>query len=555
MNRNRKYFILFIIYIGVALLFTSCRQIVLKVDKLPSNTPQGALVYVTGNFNLWDPGDNNYQMVMQADSTYSINLPHTIGQIEYKFTRGNWSTVEQNRCGYPIGNHIARRSGPDTIINQVESWADLDPVDCDSVTIVLDKVPEFTKNRSKIKIAGNFNAWNPGQKSEYEVKTDTITQKQYVTISRKANKINKEKEIQYIFIRDTIAIPEVDRFGREIGARTLQLERGDTINVSIENWKDQVDQVKNQVTIILTHIPENTPANDNIYLVGNFNDWDPGDIQYRFTKQKDGTYKTTIPRLKYGLSFKITRGDWQNEFSDKCGNKFGNQDYNYDEIDTLRIAIEGWIDKINRPNPNVVFIVDKYPQNTPEDAVLYLATSANGWNPGDKRYAFEKRGDGLYYLEKPRRLSLWDYKITRGNWLLQEVDAKGLLIENHWFNKDCVDTLRIKVENWNDLPIPGESITTIVLRKIPSLKLEDYPVYLVGQFNNWLPGDNQFLMQRNPENQPTITVPSRWLQYGFKFTRGDWTKVELDRNGDDIENRVYKGTDKVLYLEVEAWKR
>jgi hypothetical protein len=119
-----------------------------------------------------------------------------------------------------------------------------------------------------------------------------------VTISRKANKKDKSGQIQYLFVRDTVAIPEVDKFGRDLGSRLLQLERGDTVSVSIDNWKDKVTPNMNQVTIIITKIPENTPVSDNIYLVGNFNDWQPGDPKYKFTRQPDGTWKINIPRLK-----------------------------------------------------------------------------------------------------------------------------------------------------------------------------------------------------------------------------------------------------------------
>ena len=408
----------------------------------------------------------------------------------------------------------------------------------------------------KIKIAGNFNAWNPGQKDEFVVKTNPITQKKFVTISRKAvNKEAEKLEIQYLFVRDTIAVPEVDRFGREIGARTLQIDRGDTINVSIENWKDNVDQAKYHVAIILTRIPETTPKNDFIYLVGNFNDWDPGDENYRFEKQKNGTYQISIPRLKYGLSFKITRGSWDTEFSDGCGNRFGNQDYNYDEVDTIRIAIDGWIDKVKKRSSDVVFIIDSLPKETPKDSKFYLTSGANGWNAGDERFAFEQRSDGRYYLEKSRRLSLWDYKITRGSWVSQEVGSIGQFIDNHWFNKDCVDTVLVKIKRWNDITLPGEPVTNIIIRKRPERTDDKQDIYLVGAFNNWDPGDKQFILQENKTGQYFIQVPSRWLQYGFKFTLGSWDRVELDRHGFDIENRVYKGTDKDLHLDIERWRK
>ena len=314
-------------------IFSSCKQIVVKVEKIPKNTPVGADIYITGNFNFWDPGDESYLLAQQSDSTYFVTLPTTFGRIEYKFTRGDWTTVEKDRCGNELDDRFAYSFKNDTLLNVIESWSDLDPLDCDSVTIVLAYLPENTPEEDEIKIAGNFNAWNPADDDQFKFKKDSTTGKISLTISQSLYKVDQKSTFK--IVRGDISKPEVNKFGEDIAKRILDFEKGDTTFIRVEEWEDLSDKNKNNVTIVLHKIPRNTPKNNNIFLAGNFNDWNPGDINYVFSKNKEGLYLISIPRKKYGLSFKITRGAWSKEAVNKYGFKLNNLNYNYDEVDTI----------------------------------------------------------------------------------------------------------------------------------------------------------------------------------------------------------------------------
>ena len=93
--KNRTKTILFVLL--TLFVISSCKQVVIKVEKIPGNTPVSDDLYITGNFNLWDPGDESYKLKKTEDSTYIVTLPMTFGQIKYKFTRGDWTTVEKDR--------------------------------------------------------------------------------------------------------------------------------------------------------------------------------------------------------------------------------------------------------------------------------------------------------------------------------------------------------------------------------------------------------------------------------------------------------------------------
>lgn len=99
-------------------------QITLKITAVPSNTPAASTIYVAGTFNNWDPGLT--KMVSDGNGNYSFTVPEGSGILEYKFTRGAWSSVEVNATGNDIPNRTANFTGsPQTLNLTVQSWKDL----------------------------------------------------------------------------------------------------------------------------------------------------------------------------------------------------------------------------------------------------------------------------------------------------------------------------------------------------------------------------------------------------------------------------------------------
>ncbi|RLD85515.1 MAG: hypothetical protein DRJ07_02855 [Bacteroidetes bacterium] len=548
----KKHTKIILFILATFLILSSCKQIVVKVEKIPKNTPEGADLYITGNFNLWDPGDESYRLKQNPDSTYIIKLPTTLGRIEYKFTRGDWTTVEKDRCGNEKEDRYAYTFENDTLFNVIESWSDLDPLDCDSVTIVLSYLPENTPEDYEIKIAGNFNAWNPADDDRFTFKKDSLTGKISVTISQSLNKAGQEST--YKIVRGDISRPEADKYGEDIAKRVLDFEKGDTSFIRVEQWEDLSDRDVNNVTIVLHKTPLNTPKNDNIFLVGNFNDWNPGDINYVFRRSKKGMYMISIPRKEYGLSFKITRGSWSNEAADKYGFKLNNLDYNYDEVDTINLVIENWRDLEKGNQKNLTIVITKIPESTPPNEHLYVVSNYNKWNPGLEDYSFKKNDQGLYSVSIPWEWQDLEFKITRGEWFKQEVDINGRTIENRKIKRKFIDTLFISVAKWNDVVDPNEKLINIVLREIPKKTPVSANIYIVGGFNEWNHGDKRFKLKMSESGKYTINIPERWLKMGYKFTRGSWKTVEADRFGDFIENRAYKVSGNKLYLDIDGWE-
>jgi predicted alpha/beta superfamily hydrolase len=101
-------------------------QLTIRVSGVPANTPQGATLYASGNFNSWNPADASRQFTNHGNGKYSITLYPSPGVVEFKVTRGSWATSEANTLGMFQPNHQVTYNGqPKTIEVVVLSWADL----------------------------------------------------------------------------------------------------------------------------------------------------------------------------------------------------------------------------------------------------------------------------------------------------------------------------------------------------------------------------------------------------------------------------------------------
>jgi predicted alpha/beta superfamily hydrolase len=80
-------------------------------------------------------------------------------------------------------------------------------------------------------------------------------------------------------------------------------------------------------------------------------------------------------------------------------------------------------------------------------------------------------------------------------------------------------------------------------------------VFAAGNFNNWQPGDSNYLFKK--ENNLLVlqikNLPAG--NYQFKFTRGVWQKVESTITGTDVENKtVNLFADTVIQYKIDGWK-
>jgi len=205
------------------------------------------------------------------------------------------------------------------------------------------------------------------------------------------------------------------------------------------------------LTIRITDLPENTPAGEAIYISGNFNNWDPGDARYIMRLNNDSVYEVALPKGIGRLEYKFTRGDWSTVEKDICGNEIQNRMVYYGRNDLVNDIIESWNDLPKPLCPKAFFIIRSLPASTPENATLYLASDLNGWDAGDRGWAFSQTPEGMYFIEVPRPDDeTIEYKITRGEWRRVETRADGEDIDNRIFRGRAGDVVYIDIEGWRD---------------------------------------------------------------------------------------------------------
>jgi len=80
-------------------------------------------VYITGNFNSWNPRDPRFQLKKLDPNSYSIDIDSQLlpDQIEYKFTKGGWENVELDPYGSITPNRKAEKTDG-KVKSIVEKW-------------------------------------------------------------------------------------------------------------------------------------------------------------------------------------------------------------------------------------------------------------------------------------------------------------------------------------------------------------------------------------------------------------------------------------------------
>lgn len=81
------------------------------------------------------------------------------------------------------------------------------------------------------------------------------------------------------------------------------------------------------------------------------------------------------------------------------------------------------------------------------------------------------------------------------------------------------------------------------------------PLYVAGNFNSWNPKDESYKLKPLGTRYSVVLKDIPAGIYAFKFTRGDWSKVETTSDGRDIADRVVevKG-DMTEEIVIEGWK-
>jgi len=119
----KKYFLLLLILYSASVLHAQykVRFIVKEMTSIKHDS-----IFISGNFNDWDSLANPQYMLQpynKGEHSTVLDLPK--GDYEYKFTRGNWLTVEQTWYGLDVPNSTITVRNDTTVTDSVFAWRDL----------------------------------------------------------------------------------------------------------------------------------------------------------------------------------------------------------------------------------------------------------------------------------------------------------------------------------------------------------------------------------------------------------------------------------------------
>ncbi|MEN9444168.1 MAG: hypothetical protein RIS47_1058 [Bacteroidota bacterium] len=314
----------------------------LVINKVPENTPANSTIFMAGNFNGWYPRDERAKFELNAKGQYVLQIPKRDYDIEFKVTRGDWSTQEVDFTGYKIPNRVWKTNSSDTLYIDVANWFDLSARSTNETVLYLTKLPKATPKGSEIYLAGNINRWMPAD-NRFKFSLDK-SGKYSLHIKRKdidlRFKINRGSEYSF----------EADRYGTQVSDRVFRFGTADTVYIEVLNWVDTAVHDYESVTIILLKVPKGTPMSDDVFIMGNFNNWEPHDSRYKMQRNRKGEYACTVDRPLNGLpiEFKFTRGSLQSVETDEFGKEREAHTYSFVHTNKIYWEVYGWKDMLNR---------------------------------------------------------------------------------------------------------------------------------------------------------------------------------------------------------------
>jgi hypothetical protein len=200
-----------------------------------------------------------------------------------------------------------------------------------------------------------------------------------------------------------------------------------------------------------------TPLNEDIYLVGNFNNWNYKDERYKLTRLSHNTFKIMLELKKDVYGFKFSRGsnstvETNKDYSNKPNRKLDLLNGNVQE----KVNVDNWSDmKGNHTATGNVLIVSTafpYPQlNTTKPILIYLP---NDYFTSNKTYSV------LYFT-----------------------DGEGIF-DSYFFNYDELQLDEI-MENYTAHFKEPCIVVGIATSKNRTLELTPFPQETFPQIGNW----------------------------------------------------------------------
>ncbi len=110
--------------------------------------------------------------------------------------------------------------------------------------------------------------------------------------------------------------------------------------------------------------------------------------------------------------------------------------------------------------PQVTFIIESVPEDTPKGSSFFMAGTHNLWMPNDPDFQFKTDNLGRLSLTLYELPDTMEYKICRGTRNSVEVDSTGADILPRVYADSLGRTVVLFVSNWRDRMLPKQLVST-----------------------------------------------------------------------------------------------
>lgn len=97
-------------------------QVVFEIDTSVSQIPEDSEIFMAGNFNGWNPCDGQYKFQPLGGGKFQLRIPKPQGLMEYKYTLGNWRSVESNQDGTSRMNRVFQAGLEPIVQDNILNW-------------------------------------------------------------------------------------------------------------------------------------------------------------------------------------------------------------------------------------------------------------------------------------------------------------------------------------------------------------------------------------------------------------------------------------------------
>ncbi len=102
--------------------------------------------------------------------------------------------------------------------------------------------------------------------------------------------------------------------------------------------------------------------------------------------------------------------------------------------------------------------------------------------------------------------------------------------------------------------VQAQHSVTLRIKNLPVYHKTQDPIFIAGSFNNWNPGQKEFLLKKGTEGNYFISFVLPKGRHEFKITKGGWEKVESGNEGFPAENRIIEiSSDTTIEISIQHW--